>query len=170
MMENEFLLRWLLMAERLRWLSLPAVLLTMALAVNALWIGPLKAQLRQLQQETTLQQRQYRQRLTLLLNQAGLQQLQARNQQLLDEMVRAGRPFSLYTLLQRSGSELEQWLPGERESELRLWLSWPQLQALFAYLAGCEPAPLLNSFTVQRKEARLYATFYLAFEQQALLD
>jgi pilus assembly protein HofO len=169
-MKNEFLLRWLLMSEMLRWLTLLGLLVAVTLTVSSLWITPVEAQLRQLQQETRQQQRHYRQRLTHLLNQSGLQQLQARNQQLLDEMVREGRPFSLYTLLQHSGSELDQWMPGDRESLLQLWLSWAQLKALFAYLIACEPAPTLNAFNVQRKEARLYATFHLAFDKPASLD
>jgi hypothetical protein len=165
-MKNEILLRWLLMSEKLRWLSLAGLLTGIALLAGYIWLLPVYRQLHHLQHQVIQQQLRYQQILTPLRQQPALQALQMRNQQLLEEIVREGRPFSLHGLLQHSGGELEQWQPGRQDSQLQLWLEWPQLKALFAYLVACEPAPALTSFIVQRKADRLHATFHLAFDDE----
>ncbi|AUY23780.1 MAG: hypothetical protein E6X23_09545 [Mixta calida] len=169
-MNNDFLLRWFALPEKLRWLSLLGLLLGLALIVHWLSITPARAQQQQARREAAQQRQQYQRQLTPLLRQPGLQSLELRNQQRLKEMVRDGEPFSLYTLLRRSGGELEQWRPGARESQLQLWLNWQQLKQLFAYLIACEPAPALTAFTVRRKDARLQATFHLAFDDEISRD
>lgn len=165
-MKNEILLRWLLMSEKLRWLSMTGLLAGIVLLASYFWILPACRQLHQIQHQVIQQQQRYQKVLTSLRQQPALQALQMRNQQLLEEMVREGQPFSLYGLLQQSGGELEQWQPDRQDKQLQLWLAWPQLKALFAYLAVCEPAPALTSFIVQRKADRLHAIFHLAFDNE----
>ncbi|AUX91958.1 hypothetical protein [Mixta gaviniae] len=168
-MKSELLLRWLLLPATLRWLSLAGVLFGVALATHRFAIVPARTQQQQAQHDARQQRQHYQHQLAALLQQSGLSQLQLRNQQQLEAMVRDGEPFSLYTLLQHSGGELEQWRPGGRESQLRLRLSWPQLKQIFAYLAACEPTPTVTAFTVQRQDARLHATFLLAFDDEISL-
>lgn len=169
MMENETLLRWLLMPVKWRWLTLIGLLAGVLLLANYGWIAPARDEQLRVQDRLQQQQQRYQQLLTPLLQQPALQTVQWRNQQMLEEIVRTGQPFSLYTLLQRSGGELEQWHPDQRNSQLALWLEWPQLKQLFAYLVICEPAPVLTSFMVQRKAERLYTTFHLAFDDEISL-
>ena len=169
-MKNELLLRWLLITEQRRWVSVIGLLAGIALLASCWWLVPARAEQQLLQKEAIRQQLYYRQLLMPLREQPALQALQRRNQQMLANIVREGAPFSLYTLLQRSGGELEQWQPDRQDSQLQLWLSWPQLKLVFAYLAACEPAPALVSFHVQRKEDRLHATFHLVFDHEASLD
>lgn len=168
-MENETLLRWLLMPAKWRWLTLFGLLASVLLLANYGWIAPARHEQLRSQDRLQQQRQRYQQLLTPLLHQPALQTVQLRNQQMLEEIVRTGQPFSLYTLLQRSGGELEQWHPDQRNSQLGVWLEWPQLKQLFAYLVICEPAPMLTSFIVQRKAERLYATFHLAFDNEISL-
>ena len=169
-MKNEMLLRWLSMAEKWRWLTLAGLLAGILLLACLLWLAPAWRQQRHQQAEALQQQQGYQQLLAPLRHLPALQAIQTRNQQLLDDMVRAGAPFSLYTLLQRSGGELDRWQPASRDSQLQLWLEWPQLRQLFAYLAACEPAPALKAFTVQHKAERLYATFQLELNDDASVN
>ncbi|GLR07817.1 hypothetical protein COO59_10395 [Mixta theicola] len=169
-MKNEILLRWLLMPAKWRWLSLTGLLAGVVLLASYGWIAPAHGERQRLRDNTQQQLLRYQRLLAPLLRQPALQKLQLRNQQMLDDMVREGQPFSLYTLLQRSGGELEQWHPDRRDSQLKLWLDWSQLKQLFAYLVICEPAPALTSFVVQRKAERLHATFHLAFDDEIPLD
>lgn len=169
-MKNEILLRWLLMAEKWRWLSLIGLLAGVILLAAQMCLVPAYREQHHWQDAVMQQRLRYQQLLAPLQQQPALQLVQKRNQQLLDEIVRKGEPFSLYALLQRSGGELEQWRPGPHDSQLQLWLEWPQLKRLFAYLNACEPAPVLTAFTVQHKAERLYATFHLGFDDELPVD
>ena len=163
-MKNELLTRWLQLTEKWRWLSLFGLLAGATLAMAQFCLTPTYRAGLDWQKQAAQQQAHYQQRLAPLWQPPSLQALQARNQQLLDELVSKGEPFSLYTLLERSGGELDQWHPGAQESQFQLWLEWPQLKRLFSYLLACDPAPLLTSFIVQHKAERLYATFHLRFD------
>ena len=169
-MENEYLLRWLLLPTKWRWLSLLGLLAGTGGLASYGWIGPAQDEQQRTQEKAQQQQRRYRQLLAPLLQSPALQTVEARNRQLLEEMVREGQPFSLYALLQRSGGELEQWHPDRRDGRLELWLEWAQLKRLFDYLAACRPAPVLISFMVQPRANRLYAAFHLAFDDEIPAD
>lgn len=169
-MDNENLLRWLLWPAKWRWLSLFGLLAGVGLLAGYGWITPAHGEQQRLEEKMQQQRLRYHRLLTPLWRQPALHAVEARNQQLLDDIVREGQPFSLYTLLQRSGGELAQWHPDRRDSQLEIWLDWTQLKQLFAYLAMCEPAPILTSFIVQRKAERLYAAFHLAFDDEMPVD
>lgn len=169
-MGNDTLVRWLLMPAKWRWLTLFGLVVGTGLLADYGWIAPARNEQQRIEKKWQQQQLRYHRLLAPLMQQPTLQALEMRNRQLLDDIVREGRPFSLYTLLQRSGGELEQWLPDRRDSQLALWLDWTQLKQLFAYLAICEPAPILTSFILQRKSERLYAAFHLAFDDETPVD
>ncbi len=158
---NERVIRWLLAPRYVRWLSLLVLCMGSVALMALLCWQPQRETQQKLSSEVRQQVQRYQALWRQLRQQPTLRHILLKNTQLNMQQQQTATLFSLATLLDQSGGELESWQPGEGKIELMLLVSWEQIQQVFAYFTTLTDTACLEHFIIQRHGERLRAHFTL---------